>query len=193
MTVQPSMTSLRADARRNRDAIISAARRLFAERGLDTPLDAIAREAGVGRATMHRRFPTRESLVQAVFLDNITELERVSHAAADPADAYIDILTAMLEMLVKDVGFVDVFNSRAVSEATRQDISARFLAIFEEPLRHAQAAGRIRPDLGLDDTALLVDMLSAAAHSFGPAAPTDRVNRALALLLDAVRPPGPDT
>ncbi|NEE02990.1 TetR/AcrR family transcriptional regulator [Phytoactinopolyspora halotolerans] len=188
MTVQSSTTTLRADARRNREAVISAARRLFAERGLDTPLEVIAQEAGVGRATMHRRFPTRESLVKTVFLDNISELERVSLTAADSADAYLDILAATLKMLVKDVGLVDVFNSRAVSDDTRKEISTRFLAIVEEPLRRAQAAGRVRSDLTLEDTTLLVDMLGGAAHSSGAASATERINRAHSLLLDAIRP-----
>lgn len=188
MSARPGTTPLRADARRNRDAVLSAARQIFAERGLDTPLDVIAREAGVGRATLQRRFPTREDLVRAIFDDNFAELERIATAAVDPADAYVDVIKATVAMLVKDLGFVDVFNSRAVSNEIKQQVIDRFLAIVEDPLRRAKAAGRIRADLQLEDTTLILDMLGAAAHYHGPARPQDRLGRGLALLLDAITP-----
>lgn len=179
---------LRADARRNRDAIVAAARRVFAERGLDVPLDLIAREAGVGRATMQRRFPGRDSLIRAIFDDNIAELEQLADAAADSPDAYVDIIKATVAMLVRDLGFVDVFNSRAVPDEVKHHVSSRFRAIVETPLRNAQAAGLIRRDLRVEDTALIVDMLGGAAHTYGEGRPADRVDRALSLILDAIQP-----
>lgn len=189
MTSATTVTPLRADARRNRDAILSAARRVFADRGLDAPLDAIAREAGVGRATMQRRFPTRDSIVRAIFDDNLAELERLAQSTPDSADSYVEILRATVEMLVRDLGFVDLFNSRAVPEGARESVATRFLAIVAEPLRRAQDAGRIRADLRVEDTELLIDMMGAAAHTYGKARPSDRVDRALGLLLDAISVP----
>src|SRR3954468_9021673 len=76
--------TLRADAARNREAIVQAAREVFAEQGLDAPLDDIARRAGTGNATLYRRFPTRCDLVAAVFADRMVEhLEAVEAALAD--------------------------------------------------------------------------------------------------------------
>ena len=78
------MTTLRADAARNRAAIVEAARAVFAEQGLDAPLDEIARRAGTGNATLYRRFPTRGDLIAAVFADWMTEpLEAVEAGLTD--------------------------------------------------------------------------------------------------------------
>src|SRR3978361_2560967 len=76
--------TLRADAARNREAIVEAARAVFAEHGLDAPLDEIAKRAGTGNATLYRRFPTRGDLVAAVFADRMAEhLDAVQAGLAD--------------------------------------------------------------------------------------------------------------
>jgi AcrR family transcriptional regulator len=188
MSKLASDRSLRADARRNRDAMLVAARRVFARDGLDAPLEAIAREAGVSRATQHRHFATREALIRAIFDDNLDELARIAAAVPDPADAYVATLLATVEMLARDRGFVDLFNRREVAGGVKDEIAARFLAVLAGPLSAAQAAGRVRADLRPDDTILLVDMLGAAVGLTGPGRPEDRVSRALALLLDAIEP-----
>jgi hypothetical protein len=91
------------------------------------------------------------------------------------------------DIVIRDRGFVDLFHRRGVSDEIREDISSRFLSILEEPLRVAKAAGRVRPDLRLDDTTLIVDMLGAAALT-GPNRPPDRMKRAVMLVLDAIEP-----
>jgi AcrR family transcriptional regulator len=78
---------LRADAARNRDAIVAVARDVFAEQGLEAPLEAIAARAGVGIATLYRRFPTREKLVSAALVDKVAEYvdaARQALAVPDP-------------------------------------------------------------------------------------------------------------
>lgn len=188
MVTAESESLLRVDARRNRDAVLAAARKVFAEQGLGAPLDAVARRAGVGRATLYRRFPTREHLVRAIFDDNIAELVRVAAQAPDPSEAYLDTLLATVEMLVEDRGFVDLFNHSAAAEEAKIEIASRFLAVVEEPLRRAQEAGRVRADLRPDDTLLLLDMVGGALQPNGPGRPPDRAERAIALLLDALKP-----
>jgi len=74
MITPPPQPALRADARRNYERLVSAAREVFAARGVDVPMDDIARHAGVGNATLYRRFPTREALLQAVHRDQIEAL-----------------------------------------------------------------------------------------------------------------------
>jgi AcrR family transcriptional regulator len=170
--------------------MLAAARRVFAREGLDAPLDVIAREAGVGRGTQHRHFPTRGSLIRAIFDDDLEELSRISTAAPDPADAFLDTLLAAVDMLARDRGFVDLFHNRGIDDEIKADINTRFLAILAGPLGAAQAAGRIRPDLSLEDTLLLVDMLGAAASLIGPGRPEHRTERAVALVLEAIGPAG---
>ena len=75
--------NLRVDAERNRRQLLEAARLVFADRGLDAPLDDIARRAGVGNATLYRRFPSRHDLVAAVFGDMLTQVVAASERAAD--------------------------------------------------------------------------------------------------------------
>src|SRR5215211_7734990 len=74
------MTSLRTDAARNRAALVAAAREVMAERGLEAPLDEIARRAGIGNATLYRRFPRRVDLIAAVFADRMADHARVDCA-----------------------------------------------------------------------------------------------------------------
>ncbi|HTE61735.1 MAG TPA: hypothetical protein VK631_15385, partial [Solirubrobacteraceae bacterium] len=125
----------------------------------------------------------------AIFDDNLDELARIASETPDPADAYISTLLATVEMLARDRGFVDVFNHRDSANAVKEDIARRFLAILAQPLTAAQAAGRVRADLKLEDAILLVDMLGAAVGLTGPGRAENRTSRAVALVLDAIGPP----
>ena len=102
---------LRADAARNRAAIVEAARAVFAEHGLDAPLDEIARRAGTGNATLYRRFPARGDLIAAVFADRMSEhLDAVEAGLADP-DAwrgFAAYVTAAGAMQARDRGIADL-------------------------------------------------------------------------------------
>jgi AcrR family transcriptional regulator len=177
----------RADARRNRNAILAAARKVFGQRGLDAPLDAIAREAGVSRATQHRHFPNRDTLFKAIFDDNIDRIEQTVRETPDPSDAFVRVLLLTAQMLESDRSFVEMFDRRTTSEEVKREIASRFLASVEEPLRRAQEAGKVRTDLRADDTLLLLDMIAAAGHPPGPGRPPDRTDRGFALLLEAIR------
>lgn len=184
----PEQAALRADARRNRDAIVAAARAVFAESGLDAPLDAIARRAGVGRATLYRRFPTRDDLVAAIHEDNLDELERIAAHPRDGDRAFVEILTAAAGMLAADRGFVEHLRRQPVAAQIDQHVSDRFLAIIERPLRRAQLAAIVRKDLRPPDALLILDMIGGAAVATGPHRDAGRVVRALDLLIDGLRP-----
>src|SRR5262245_1196857 len=87
--VGPTARSLRADASRNRDQILAAARDVFIERGVDAPLDDIARRAGVGIATLYRRFPDRPALIAAVALDIMQQTtDEARRALSEEPDAF---------------------------------------------------------------------------------------------------------
>src|SRR4051812_20146103 len=102
---------LRADAARNRTAIVEAARAVFAEQGLEAPLDEIAKRAGTGNATLYRRFPTRGDLIAAVFADRMTEhLDAVTTARADPDPwhGFTSYIHAVTAMQARDRGIADL-------------------------------------------------------------------------------------
>src|SRR5438552_14621099 len=102
---------LRADAERNRRALLSAARMVMAEHGLDAPLDEIARRAGVGNATLYRRFPTRIDLIVAVFGERMADHVRaVEDALAEPDTwrALHNYITAVASLQVQDRGIADL-------------------------------------------------------------------------------------
>ena len=180
---------MRADAERNRAALLAAARRLFAERGLGVPFDLIASEAGVSRATQNRHFPTKGSLALALFEENLNQLARVIEDA--PAgDGYVAALVLCTELMRRDIGFIELFDTREAGEQARSGIAARFYALMEQPLRAAQAAGLVREDIEPEDTPMLVNMLGAAAIPNNLDQPaTSRGNRGTALIVEAIRPP----
>src|SRR3984893_8001373 len=105
-----SLRRLRADAARNRERVLSAARLAFAELGLEAPLDEIARRAGVGAGTVHRHFPTKESLYEAALLVNHAEMSaRASELGAerDPGDAFFTFFSETVERGLLNRGLAD--------------------------------------------------------------------------------------
>jgi hypothetical protein len=94
------------------------------------------------------------------------------------------------ELMRRDIGFIELFDSREAGEQARSGIAARFLALMEQPLRAAQAAGLVRDDIEPEDTRMLVNMLGAAAIPDDlRQPPASRGKRGTALIVDAIRPP----
>lgn len=150
---------LRADAWHNRERILQAARGAFASRGLDVPMAAIARRAGVGVATLYRRFPTRESLVVEVFTSQLTECAAVIDDALedpDPWRGFRTVIERICLMQLEDRGFTRAFLTAfpgAVDFEHKRAHAERGLA---ELIRHAQDAGRLRTDFTYSDVVLLL-------------------------------------
>ena len=162
----------RADARRNFDALLAAARDAFAENGTDASLEDIARRAGVGIGTLYRNFPTRQDLFEAVYVDEIDQLGQVALAVAElpPWEA----LTAWIDQFVSYAS-----TKRAVIEALNRE-SEMFkscrAAMYEagEPLfLRAQQAGEVRADASFDDLLRMVSGLTSG--SFVDNSQRDRV------------------
>ena len=84
----PTTKPRRADAQRNHDAVLAAARAVFAQAGIDAPMEDVARAAGVGKGTLYRRFPTREHLFAAILEDRVDELDASARRALDAPDAW---------------------------------------------------------------------------------------------------------
>ncbi|WP_055480620.1 TetR/AcrR family transcriptional regulator [Sphaerimonospora mesophila] len=165
---------LRADARHNRERILEAAREAFATLGLDVPMAAIARRAGVGVATLYRRFPTRESLVKEVFADQFAACSKiVDDALADP-DAWRGFRTVIEKvsvMQVADRGFAAAFLTAFPDAIDYERVRRRAEHGLTELTRRAKAAGRLRADFEPADLILLFMANSGIAAGSTEAAP----------------------
>jgi AcrR family transcriptional regulator len=178
---------LRADAERNRAALLAAAREIFGEQGLDASLDEIARRAGVGNATLYRRFPTRRDLIAEVFADHMSEyvaLADVALAEPDPWAAFICYLTRLFEMQANNQGLSQLlvttsFDGDDRLAALRTAAQRGASAVIER----AQAAGVLRADFTRQDIGIL---MKANAGVVQKAADPKAWKRQLELLLDGL-------
>jgi AcrR family transcriptional regulator len=181
---------LRADARRNRERILEAARALFTgPEGLAVPLDEIAARAGVGPGTVHRHFPTKDALMAAVTVSRLEEIVALAArlaTAADPGDALREQLCAMLAEgeqstpLKSALAGTDFDIRTAAPEAAAELRSA--LAVL---LRRAQDAGAVRADIDVDD---LLSALAGAFHAVqhGGGSGSKRAARIIAMFFDGL-------
>ncbi|GAA0978411.1 TetR/AcrR family transcriptional regulator [Acrocarpospora macrocephala] len=171
---------LRADARRNRDRVLAAADAVFTAKGLAASTEEIAREAGVGVGTVFRHFPTKEALLEAVFLARVrilaSKVDSLTTEGAGPAffaffayavesgDMYADVLAA----------------GRTGETQVGQELADALSGL----LARAQQAGAVRGDIGLPD---LMALLSGAVHAASHANPASRT-RLLTVINDGLRP-----
>jgi AcrR family transcriptional regulator len=154
---------LRADARRNREQVLAAARDVFVEQGADAPLDDIARQAGVGIATLYRRFPDRQTLWRAVALD---VLERAAAEAAAAEASEPDALAGLLRYMHRALDLrISAVMPAMLGRLTLSDdelTAARehALAPVLRMLAAAKAAGLVRADVEFGDIGTLLVRLS---------------------------------
>ncbi|RZQ59547.1 TetR/AcrR family transcriptional regulator [Amycolatopsis suaedae] len=166
---------LRADARRNRERVLAAAREAFASDGLAVPLDEIARRAGVGAGTVYRHFPTKEALFEAIVVDNLrvmADQARTQLDAADPGAALIGVLHYMVERGSGNRALFEALN-QAGSDSTAR-VGAEVLDVLGDLLARAQAAGRIRPDLTARQVKAMLVGLNAAVEWLGDVTAEER-------------------
>src|SRR5262245_29400974 len=119
---------LRADAARNRAAIVAAAREVFAEQGLEAPLEEIALRAGVGIATLYRRFTAREQLVAAALIEKVTQYAEAAAealAAADPWEGFVGYVHRVCELQAGDRGLSDLLSMALAADEHIEQLRAR--------------------------------------------------------------------
>ncbi len=186
----PGAPALRVDARRNRARLLTAAREVFAERGLDAPMATVARRAGVGVATLYRRFPTRDDLVRAAFAEQMKTCGRVLDEAVadpDPWRGFRRLVETVCALQVEERGFPEAFVRAFPDTARAQTGEARAQAAedFGRLVARAQAAGALRPDFHPAD----FSMLLLAHGGLVAAAPADRASsrRLVAYFLESFR------
>jgi AcrR family transcriptional regulator len=176
---------LRADAKRNRDQLIAAARTVFTERGSDASLEEIARRAEVGVGTLYRHFPTRQALIESVYVE---EVEALCRSAADHADAsswdalvhwfnrfvdYVATKHALVEEMMATIG-QDAQVFRTCHDA--------IFAAGQPLLEQAKQDGAVRSDVEFIDVIRMVSGITMIRN----AQPED-VRRVLTMALDGLR------
>jgi AcrR family transcriptional regulator len=159
---------LRADAQRNRTALLAAAREVFGEQGLDASLDEIARRARVGNATLYRRFPSRRELVAEVFAGQMNEYVELADRALrepDPWTGFVGYLTRLCEMQATDRGLSELLVTSAFDGEPRlTELRAAAQQGASEVIRRAQEGGRLRTDFTRTDLSLLMMANSGIVH-----------------------------
>ncbi len=188
---------LRADARRNRDQILAAARAIFAEQGVEVPMEEIARRASVGVGTLYRRFPDREALIRAVFRDSFAAVAEETRAALaeEPTgwDALVRImrlserLRLSMSMHAKSPLVSSVVRADPATERLRQEL----LDVLGQVVRRAQEEGALRRDVGVGDLAMMFVSVVHQTHAVAAEAAGLAPGRVLAIMLDGLRTPAP--
>lgn len=186
---QAPPTRLRADAARNRRAIIDAAGELYGQRGLDTPFDDIARHAGVGNATLYRHFPSRCALLAAVFTDTLVRVVTAAEHAltvADPWDAFASHFRFLFNLQATNRGLADLLITAVDGVPEIERLRERAHRDFVHLAQRAQTAGALRADVTPEDVALLLMANAGLIHRTADIA-TTASTRFADLTLDGLR------
>jgi AcrR family transcriptional regulator len=180
---------LRRDAQRNRDLLVAAARRVFVTRGLDVPLEDIAKEAGVSIGTLYNRFPTRGALVEAALVDKVADMvEHASTAAtmADPWEAFAWFLARCCETQAADRGYNELC-VRVFPDTPEIDrLKARGHELVRTIVDRAQQSGQLRADFHDGDFAFVLWSTTTIIEATAATAP-DAWRRHLGFMLDGFR------
>jgi AcrR family transcriptional regulator len=189
MTTTRNVRKPRADALRNRERLVEAAKRAFTEVGAQVSLDEIVRRAGVGIGTLYRHFPTRDAVVEAVYRREIGQLADAAKALLQ-SHRPVDALHAWLEL------FVDYVATKRVIAPILASAPGGVAALYESSgsliqaavtllLEHAIAAGEIRPDIEPSD---MMQALAGLAYGSSTAGWETRTLRLIDVLMHGLRP-----
>jgi AcrR family transcriptional regulator len=182
---------LRRDAERNRVRILEAAREVFAEQGVHAPIEDVARRAGVGVATLYRRFPTRPELIACAFQAKMQAYADATQAALecpDPWDGFCAYVRQVCAMQAEDHGFTDVLTMTFPMSPDIEELRDQVFHDFVELSERAKATGRLRPDFVAEDMPLILMANAGVITATGNAAP-HAWQRLVALLLQALETP----
>ena len=180
---------LRVDAERNRGRILEAAQAAFAEHGLDVPLEGVAEHAGVGIATLYRRFPTRDDLIAACFERRVAEYARLAEEALEAPDAWTGFCTYVEQicaMQAADRGLKDVLTRTFPNARALEAHRTRGYALSVRLIERARAEGALRADLVPEDLVLLLLANAGVVQGAGESAP-EAWRRFVGLWLDGCR------
>lgn len=182
---------LRADARRNRAAVIAAAKRLFAEQGLDAQMPDVAKAANVGVGTVYRHFPTKDHLIAALVgdrFDRFAERAREDLDSDDAWDGFADFIRFATQLQADDRALCEVMGSRPdVMERAAFEVGLPELC--DRLVKRAQRSGQLRRDLEWEDIPMIACGLGGVTQST-PTPSLGRWPRLVEIILDGLRAPG---
>ena len=181
---------LRADAARNREAILAAAEAEFRAHGVEASIDAIAERAGVGVGTLYRNYSTKEELMHAILAARAEPLVAAAQealTASDPGAAFFEFVRRVFAASGDFKALADSLTAAGLDlDAAKQEAGGELMGAVRQLFARAQEAGDVRADVTLDDLHLLIGGLS---HSTQGAADQRQISRCVDLLCDAVRSP----
>lgn len=180
---------LRRDAQENRERILEAARRAFAELGIDASVEEIAGRAGVGVGTLYRRFPTKNALVDAVFEEHLDDMAAAAERALEAGDAWAGLLQ-YLEYVVgsqaADRGLSEIVGAHLRTEQLIGRARTRLRPLVERLIARAHDAGELRPDVVYEDVSVLLWTTGRVVDATRGVAP-EFWRRYLGLIVDGLR------
>ncbi len=181
--------TLRRDAQRNRERIVSSARSLFARDGVEVSVDDITHVAGVGMGTLYRHFPTKEELIDAVLEDAFDDLVQLAEEAVAAKDAWAGFAVFLEQALAQHAanrGLKDVLASHQQGRDRAQAMRERIRPLLRQMIERAQGQGTLRADVTAEDIPLVFWTGGRVIETTGAVAP-DYWRRYLGLLLDGLR------
>jgi len=175
---------MRADALRNRQKLVAAAQETFATDGTSAPLEDVAERAGVGIGTLYRHFPTRQALLEAVY---VGEIEAMAHAAEELEDAAAgEALASWFRQYLSFAATKRALTEALLEEDADENVLAACRALLSDAgtglIERAQAEGAVRPDVTFMDVARIVSGIAVS-----PSADHDQKERMLQIVLDGLR------
>ncbi|HKH09405.1 MAG TPA: TetR/AcrR family transcriptional regulator [Agromyces sp.] len=182
----PAVSS-RRDARRNHERLLQEARRLFAERGIDAPLDELATRAGVGAGTVYRHFPNRDALMRELYDAGVAELHDLATeiVGAETGWRSVELYLERLGAWVADQPYLPAVMRRVAELDPSYRPGAEFEQVVDGLVARAQAEGSLRPDVTAVDLSILVDMLGSLGQYGQEYLPFWR--RQLTIVLDGLK------
>ncbi len=185
--------SRRLDAVRNRGRVLDAARQVFADHGIDVPVDAVAERAGVGVGTVFRHYPTKDALLAAVIERSFEELADAAESAAREKDAdaaFAGFVRHIAGVIAQNRALVVMARSRVADRHRYRPEEARLFRAVDRLVRAAQKAGAVRPGITAEDVAALLSGIGDAAFPVVTnASRAGGWERYLSVVLDGLRPP----
>ena len=180
-----SARPMRADARRNRELLVSAAREVFAEQGSGASMEAIAKQAGVGVGTLYRHFPNRLDIVEAVYQDDVEELVRAAERASEELEPW-EAVEAFFEAFVryaktKQALLSELHVAFEKNPEMRSRMHERIDYAFDLVVERAKGAGVVRADVTGSDLTQLVSPICTKASI-----PEEQMRRLISMILDGL-------
>jgi AcrR family transcriptional regulator len=186
----PQPAPLRADAERNRQRLLAAARDVFAARGLEVTLDEIARHAGVGTGTAYRRFPNKDALIEELMVERIGELEAIANECLEERDPWLGLsgyFERALALQASDRGLKDILFSASRGRERVAKARQALGPVVTRLVRRAIEAGVARGDLATTDVPVINFMLNTVLDLSRDVEP-ELYRRYLAIVLAGLRP-----